>query len=65
MVGTDKNSVRGIIQADITNFEQLNALFRHVEPDAVIHLAAISGSTGKNEIELSLIQAHLNFLANA
>ena len=65
VTGTDKVAVAGGEQVDITDFEQLDALFKHLRPDAVIHLAAISGSTGKNEIEQSLRQAHLNFLTNA
>jgi nucleoside-diphosphate-sugar epimerase len=65
VIGTDKMALTGSIQADITNFEQVDTLFKKVRPDAVIHLAAISGSTGKNEIEQSLRQAHLNFLTNA
>ena len=65
VIATDKVAVTGCIQADITNFDQVNTLLKEVRPDAVIHLAAISGSTGKNEIEQSLRQGHLNFLTNA
>ncbi|MEM3191228.1 MAG: NAD(P)-dependent oxidoreductase, partial [Candidatus Parvarchaeota archaeon] len=35
-----------------------------VRPDAVVHLAAISGTTGKNEAEQSLRQPLLNFRVN-
>lgn len=64
MVGTDKVVGRELVQADITKFDQIKRVVQRTNPDAVVHLAAISGSTGKNEIEQSLRQAQLNFEVN-
>jgi UDP-glucose 4-epimerase len=64
VVGVDKIARPGVIQTDVTEFDKVMELFRHAKPDAVIHLAAISGSTGKNEIEQSLRQPQLNFETN-
>ena len=64
VIATDKVVGPGIIQTDITDLEQLLRLFEQAKPDAVIHLAAISGTTGKNEAEQSLRQPHLNFRVN-
>jgi nucleoside-diphosphate-sugar epimerase len=64
-VGTDKTGSAGIEAADITDKAQLLHVVNQVKPDAVLHLAAISGSTGKNEAEQSLRQPHLNFSVNA
>ncbi len=64
VVGTDKLAGSGIITADVTDLTQVLKVFSESRPDAVIHLAAISGSTGKNEVEQSLRQPHSNFLVN-
>ena len=63
--GTDKEGAEGILRADITDLLKLLKVFEFVRPDAVIHLAAISGSTGKNEAEQSLRQPYLNFHVNS
>lgn len=64
VIATDKVVDSGIVQTDITDLEAVLRLFDQAKPDAVVHLAAISGSTGKNEIEQSLRQAHQNFQVN-
>lgn len=64
VIGTDKVPGDGIIDADLINLAQVLKVFSESRPDAVIHLAAISGSTGKNEVEQSLRQPHANFLVN-
>ena len=64
LIATDKVVGPGVIQTDITDLEQVLRLFEQAKPDAVIHLAAISGTTGKNEAEQSLRQPHLNFHVN-
>jgi UDP-glucose 4-epimerase len=63
-VGTDKTLAPDIIQCDITNLESVIQLFERVRPAAVVHLAAISGSTGKNEAEQSMRQPQENFNVN-
>ncbi len=65
VIGTDKVPKPGLIQADITNFVQIKKVIHQTKPDAIVHLAAISGSTGKNEIEQSLRQAKMNFEVNS
>ena len=65
VVGTDKVEKEGLVQADITDFVQIKDIIQRTKPDAVVHLAAISGSTGKNEIEQSLRQAKQNFEVNS
>jgi UDP-glucose 4-epimerase len=64
VIATDKVVASGVIQTDITDLEQVLRLFDQTKPEAVIHLAAISGTTGKNEAEQSLRQPHLNFHVN-
>jgi UDP-glucose 4-epimerase len=64
VIGTDRVAGSSIISADITDLAQVLKVFSASRPDAVIHLAAISGSTGKNEVEQSLRQPHSNFLVN-
>lgn len=64
VIGTDLLEANGVKKTDITNFEALNELVAKEKPEAVIHLAAVSGSTGKNEIEQSLRQAYQNFRVN-
>ena len=64
VIATDRVVGPGIIQTDITDLEQVLRLFEQAKPDAVIHLAAISGTTGKNEAEQSLRQPLLNFRVN-
>lgn len=64
VIATDRLIGPGIIQTDITELEQVLRLFEQAKPDAVIHLAAISGTTGKNEAEQSLRQPLLNFRVN-
>ncbi|HEV2139020.1 MAG TPA: NAD(P)-dependent oxidoreductase [Nitrososphaerales archaeon] len=64
VAGTDQTALKGILQADITELEQIAAVIERTKPDAVIHLAAISGTTGKNEAEQSLRQPILNFRVN-
>jgi len=54
----------GVKRADITVFDEIDRLMAVESPEAVVHLAAISGSTGKNEIEQSLRQAYKNFNVN-
>ena len=63
--GLDKLAGGYSVQADITDVNQITETFKEIKPDAVIHLAAISGSSGKNEIEQSMRQSHLNFLVNS
>ena len=63
-IGTDKVVRSNLVRADITNLEGVVRMFQRVKPDAVVHLAAISGSTGKNEAEQSLRQPHENFNVN-
>ena len=64
VIGTDVQSGPGIQQADITNLDQVVGLFEKTKPEAVVHLAAISGATGKNEIEQSMRQTYLNYNVN-
>jgi UDP-glucose 4-epimerase len=63
-VGIDKVPTDGLTQVDITDFEQVTATLENLRPEAIIHLAAISGATGKNETEQSLRQPYLNFHVN-
>jgi UDP-glucose 4-epimerase len=63
-IGTDKTMAPNLIQTDITDLKGVLQLFDRVKPDAVVHLAAISGSTGKNEAEQSLRQPQENFNVN-
>lgn len=65
VAGTDKVAADGVHRADLTDLAQVSAVFKETKPDAVIHLGAISGSTGKNEVEQSLRQPYLNFHVNA
>ena len=65
IIGTDKAIKANVMQADITNLEQVLKLFEQTKPDVVIHLGAISGSTGKNEAEQSMRQPLENFSVNA
>lgn len=64
-VGTDKSPTANLIQVDITDLESVFRLFERTKPNAVVHLAAISGSTGKNEAEQSMRQPQENFNVNA
>ncbi|HEV2118502.1 MAG TPA: NAD(P)-dependent oxidoreductase [Candidatus Bathyarchaeia archaeon] len=64
VTGIDKRTSKGVVSVDITDFNQVLSLFESTKPQAVIHLAAISGSTGKNEIEQSKRQPYLNFHVN-
>ena len=59
-IGTDKVTTPGLIPVDVTNFVQIKEVIQQTKPEAIVHLAAISGSTGKNEIEQSLRQAKMN-----
>lgn len=63
-IGTDKTAAPNLVHADITNLKTVLRTFEKIKPDVVIHLAAISGSTGKNEAEQSLRQPHENFEVN-
>ena len=65
VIGTDKLEAPNVVTTDITEMNQVAQLFDKIKPEAVVHLAAISGSTGKNEAEQSLRQPHLNFAVNA
>ena len=65
VIGTDKVTKPGLIQADITNFVQIREVIQQTNLEAIVHLATISGSTGKNEIEQSLRQAKTNFEVNS
>ena len=65
VVGTDKAKKLGTVHADITDFVQIRNVIQQAKPDVIVHLAAISGSTGKNEIEQSLRQSKLNFEVNS
>jgi UDP-glucose 4-epimerase len=65
VAGVDLAAKEGILNVDITDYEALQRTIVREGPDAVVHLAAISGTTGKNEIEQSLRQPHLNFKVNA
>ena len=64
VIGTDVAASNGVLPADITELQQVITVIEKVRPDAVIHLAAISGTTGKNEAEQSLRQPLLNFRVN-
>jgi UDP-glucose 4-epimerase len=64
VTATDLAPKPGVVQIDITQLDEVNDLVKQVKPDAVIHLAAISGSTGQNEIEQSMRQAYLNYKVN-
>lgn len=64
VVGTDQVASNEVLPADITELQQVVTVIERVKPDAVIHLAAVSGATGKNEAEQSLRQPHLNFRVN-
>ena len=65
VIGTDKVPAPGSIHADITNFVRVKEVIQQTKPEAIVHLAAISGSTGANEIEQSLRQAKMNFEVNS
>lgn len=65
VAGTDLRDAEGFTQADLTNQDEVRDLFAKTRPTVVIHLAAISGSTGKNEAEQSLRQPLENFRVNA
>ena len=65
VIGTDKVKKEELVLADITDFLQIKDAIQRTKPDAIVHLAAISGSTGKNEIEQSLRQAKQNFEVNS
>lgn len=64
IVATDKISGGGIMQTDITDLKGVISLLEQTKPEAVVHLAAAGGTTGKNEIEQSLRQVRLNYLVN-
>ena len=64
VMGTDVAASNGVLPVDITELQQVVTVIERVRPDAVIHLAAISGTTGKNEAEQSLRQPLLNFRVN-
>ena len=61
---TDKEIKPNVIQTDITYLDQVLMLFERTKPEVVIHLGAISGSTGKNEAEQSMRQPQENFNVN-
>jgi len=63
-VGADKISAPNLIQCDVTNLGSLIQLFERVKPAAVVRLAAISGSTRKNEAEQNMRQPEKNFNTN-
>lgn len=64
VVGTDVVASNEVLPADITELRQVITVIERVKPDAVVHLAAISGTSGKNEAEQSLRQPLLNFRVN-
>ena len=65
--GTDRNAPEGsmLYRSDLTHYEEVLNTFHHFMPDAVIHLGAVTGATGENEMEQSLRQAYRNFEVNA
>jgi UDP-glucose 4-epimerase len=65
VAGIDLAAKEGVLNVDITDYQSLERTMVRERPEAVVHLAAISGTTGKNEIEQSLRQPHLNFKVNA
>ena len=64
VTATDKLSGNGLSQVDLMDFAKVNKLIGDSRIEAVVHLAAISGTTGKNEVEQSMRQPYLNFLVN-
>lgn len=64
VVTTDRTPRPGNLPADITDYQQINSVVARSRPDAVIHLAAICGTSGTNEVEQSMRQPILNFQTN-
>lgn len=64
--GLDRNpsSDSRVRSVDLTSLAGVTGLFEEVRPEAVIHLGAVTGATGENEIEQSMRQAYTNFSVN-
>ena len=54
VAGTDRIPGDGVLTADITDLHQIDSVVAQVKPEAVIHLAAICGTSGTNEVEQSM-----------
>jgi UDP-glucose 4-epimerase len=63
-VGTDRLTGEGTATANINQFDEIDEVFGQAKPDAVVHLAAICGTSGTNEVEQSMRQPLLNFKTN-